>query len=191
MADDRAYRVHVQYLVEEQSFVASAPELSIEHQAPTRAEAIAGLETAIESAMEQAAVSGDHFPRPIDLVTEGGQVQLDLAAPVWRDLVVHAAAQEMEPAELALQLLTRGLAQMDGRRRRPPKKAEPKAEAATAEGETDEDAQPAEPKKDANRRRRRGRGGGGRREGYRPDMEDQANFLAYVRDQERGGRNRR
>lgn len=193
MADDRAYRVQVQYLADEEQYLALAPELAIEAKAANRAEALSALESEIEKAFEEAATAGDKIPGPIDVATEGGKLELDLAAPVWRDLVVHAAAQEMEPAELALQVLTRGLAHLDGRRRRPAKRDAAEAAPAAEEGEAAPEA-----KKDAGRRRNnqgggnRGRGGrGGRREGYRPDMDDQANFLAYVRDQERGGRGRR
>lgn len=188
MADERAYRILLQYVAEDDAFLAEAPELELRVEADSRAEALEKLEGEIDARVEKAAVEGSRLPAPADLSGAPDTLSLALAAPLWRDLLAHARAQKLEPSELAIQLLSRALGQLDGRpARRPSAAAEPEAPVSEdkASGE-------AESKKEGARRRGRGRGrNGGRREGYRPDMEDQANFLAYVRDQERGGRGRR
>ncbi|MEO1230765.1 MAG: hypothetical protein AAFZ18_17850 [Myxococcota bacterium] len=197
MSDDRAYRIVVQYLPEEERFQARSPELDVEAKAETRAEAIAAVETVIEETFERAAVEGTKLRRPADLATEVGELTLELAAPLWRDLQVHATAQGLAPEALALQLLTRSLGHLEGRggrrgARGGEAKAAPPKEGEVQGGEEQQQQQPSNrpEKKEGGGKRGRGRGRG-RREGYRPDMEDQANFLAYVRDQERGGRGRR
>lgn len=189
MADDRAYRIQVQYVSEEGYFLAQAPELGIEASAASRSEALKAIETAIDEAMEQAAVDGRKLPRPADLSGETGELTLELAGPVWRDLSYHAQAQKLEPAALALQLLTRALGHMEGRSNRRHRTAAPSTEAKAAEPSEETEGNAKNERKEGAKNNRRGRGR--RREGYRPDMEDQANFLAYVRDQERGGRGRR
>lgn len=191
MSDDRAYRIMVQYLPEEERFVARSPELDVEATAESRAEAITAVETALEEAFEKAAVDEVKLPRPADLATETGTLSLELAAPVWRDLQMHATAQGLEPDALALQLLASALGRLEGRGRRGARNKDAKAAPPKDAEAGEEQAQPSNrPEKKEGGKRGRGRGRG-RREGYRPDMDDQANFLAYVRDQERGGRGRR
>ena len=192
MAKDRAYRVVVSFHPEEERFGAAAPELELEASGESREAAVAALEAAIEAAFERAATDEKTLPDPVDVVTEPGRLELELAAPVWRDLRFFAEAQELAPEALALQLLTRALGQLDGRGGRRPRAAKAKAAEGPPEQVVAEGASEAQEGQENRRRGRgRGRGRGGRREGYRPDMEDQANFLAYVRDQERGGRGRR
>ena len=188
MGDDRAYRFQLQYVPEDEGyFVAQVPELDLSVRSETRAQALQLLEDEVEAAFERAAQDGEKLPDPADRVTEPGRIEVELAAPVYRDLLVHARAQDLEPADLALQLLTRSLGELEGRsRRRPRQRPEEKGEAPKP---AEEDNARREAKGSRRGRGRQGRGG--RREGYRPDMEDQANFLAYVRDQERGGRGRR
>lgn len=187
MADDRAYRILVQYISESEAYQARSPELGVEAQGPTRAEAMAAVESAIEEMFEKAAVDGQKLPRPADLAEESVELTLPLSAPVWRDLEVHARAQGLEPDALALQLLARSLGQLEGRPSRRPRKEAPAK--ASGEGASSEEDAP-KPEKKESKGRRRGRSGR-RGEGYRPEMENQADFLAYVRDQERGGRGRR
>lgn len=197
MADDRAYRVLIQYIPEDGSFVAQSPELDLKAVATTRAEAIESLEREIDEAIQKAANEGEKLRRPIDVATESGEVTLKLASPIWKDLLFHAESQKLEPAELAAQILGRGLSHLDGRRRKyrsndntsapAPESSENKEAEASSEAPQRSERKEGGPRHN-NRSRGRGRG---RREGYRPDMDDQANFLAYVRDQERGGRGRR
>ncbi|MBX2814316.1 MAG: hypothetical protein KTR25_21080 [Myxococcales bacterium] len=191
MADDRAYRVLIQYIPEASSFVAQSPELDLKAEASSRAEAIDSLEKEIEATIQKAANNEEKLRPPIDVASESGEVTLRLSAPLWRDLQVHAEAQKLNPEELAIQILSRGLGHMDGRRRRPARENQPTPptpETDTNERSPTESTPKQERKEGARQNNRRGRR---RREGYRPDIEDQANFLAYVRDQERGGRGRR
>ncbi len=183
MSDERAYRIHLAFRPESDGFIARVPELGVEAEAETRAEALERVERAIEAAFEQAAVREASLPKPADSEPQPGALKLDLAGPIHRDLLFHARAQGLEPEALAMQLLARGLGQMDGRRAPRPPAPEPKPK-------REEPAPAAEGANDGGRRNR-ARGRNPRREGYRPEMEDQANFLAYVRDQERGGRGRR
>ena len=188
MAEDRAYRIQLAYQPDEETFLASVPELDVSAAGATRAEAIEKVESELEATFEKAAVDGEELPSPADLNTEAGQVEVELAAPLWRDLQYHAQAQGLEVNELAAQLLGRALGHLNGRPRRRTKDgdAQPKEarESAPAEGNAKREGGGRRNNNNRNRNR-------GRREGYRPDMDDQDNFLAYVRDQEKGGRGRR
>jgi hypothetical protein len=188
MADDRVYRFHVHYVPETERFLALAPELGVEAEGETRAEALEKLEAEVDAEIERVAVEGGQLPKPADLAMEAGTLELELAAPLYRDLLTHATAQGLEPEALALQLLTRALGRLEGRggpRRARVRGAEAPAE-APERASAEEEAPPKEGGKEGGGRRKKNKRGR-RREGYRPDMEDQANFLAYIRDQERGG----
>ena len=189
MADDRAYRVLIQYMPEDTVFEAQSPELDVRVRGDTRAEAIEKLEAEIEAVVQKAANEGERLRPPLDVATEASEITLALAGPIWKDLQYHAQAQNLEPEALAIQILSRGLGHMDGRSRRRPRDRDTFAETG-ANSENDPQPENTKPDRKEPPKNRRGRGRG-RREGYRPDMEDQANFLAYVRDQERGGRGRR
>ncbi len=204
MADDRVYRILVSYQPEDSVFLARAPELDIAVEADTRGEAVQKAEEAIEALVEQTAVEGEPLPGPVDLAAEGGELNIKLSPLVYRDLLNAAKGSGMNADELAEQLLVRAIGELVGgakRPRKPKKVVEGEAKEGQEKAEGEEKAE-GDQKNTRNKGRGRGkgrrdtnennRGGRGRRrEGYRPDMDDQANFLAYVREQEKGGRGRR
>jgi len=170
MADDRAYRVLVSFDAESSVYRARVPELEVEVEADTRAEALQKAETAIDEKVDSVAQSGEELPPPADgIEVKGGPVTITLAPGVLKDLTYFAQRNELPVEELAAQIVARGIAQMlsprPEQRARPPRR---------------EDDQP----QDDQRGRGRGRN---QREGYRPDLDDKSNWLAYLRDQEKGG----
>jgi predicted RNase H-like HicB family nuclease len=176
MANDRSYRVVTSFDPESETYLARVVELEVEGRGETRAEAVERLEEALEGRIEAAATSGQTLPPPAGALGSAKLLELRLSPVVAEDL--HEVAHEvgMPSADLALQVLIRGLAQLRGAR-------SVASEAAT---------EPPSPQHGRGQRNRGGKDGGRRRrEGYRPDMDDQANFLAYVRDMEKGGRGRR
>jgi hypothetical protein len=154
------------------------PELEVEVEADTRAEALAKAETAIDEKVDSVAQSGEELPPPADgIEVKGGPVTITLAPAVLKDLTYFAQRNELPVEELAAQIVARGVAQMlsprPDQRARPPRR---------------EDEQPQDDhRRDRDDQRGRGRGGRDRREGYRPDLDDKSNWLAYLRDQEKGG----
>lgn len=187
MADDRAYRIQVLFDPQQGVQRARVPELDIEVEGDTRASAIEKAEQAIEARIEELATSEQGVPKPVDAdPLTSTEVTLSLAEPVYRDLAFAARTAGLSPDELASQLLIRALDRVEGRRAPKPKAAAPEEGA----DEQPRDDQEGQGKKGRGRGRGRGRGKG-RREGYNPEIENQANFLAYVRDMEKGGRGRR
>lgn len=203
MTDERAYRVHLRFEAGGEKFVARAPELDLSADGPTRAEAIAKLEQEIEARI-QAAAGGETLPPPVDVKPVKNTIEVKLSQSLARELEFQASQDGITPDALAAGLIARGLGALEGRgggqRRRGPMPSQ-RPEPASAEDR--EDAQPAEDprareqSRDRGERRddrndrgdRRGRGGGGdrRREGYRPELDDKANFLEYLRGLEKGG----
>ncbi|MGF1509066.1 MAG: hypothetical protein ACFB9M_06140 [Myxococcota bacterium] len=173
MSDDRSYRAVTTYDSEAEVFVARFPELELEGRGASRAEAAQQLEAALEARVEEAAVSGQSLPPAAHDIGEARTIELRLAPILSQDLHHLARAMGLEPRDLALQLVSRGIGQLLGAQ---PPPAEP-----------DRGREARSEDKGAQRNDRGSRGRGRRREGYRPDMEDQANFLAYVRDMEKGG----
>lgn len=204
MADDRAYRIAVRFEASPERYLAVVPELELEAEGATRAEALAAAEAAIEARFEAAAVDQEALPAPADLDRFEGETELSfkLAPALMRELNFYAKRNEQDPAALAEQLLVHAIGLLGaGRRpslpprRRPAPKPAEGAEDKQAEDkqpDTEEEAQPRQNQRGRGRgRNQQGRGRGRRREGYRPEIENQADFLAYVRDMERGGGRRR
>ena len=191
MADDRAYRIVVHFDSEHERFSARVPELDVEASGETRSEALEAAESAIEAKYEAAATDGDSdLPPPIDLQQVEGELTVQLSEPLARELKYHADRSKMTSEAMAEQLLARAIGLLNVGLRPPPR---PRPE-RSAEGESKNKKDDNQPNERGGRKGRgRGRGGqGGRRgEGYRPEIEDQANFLAYVRDMEKGGGRRR
>ena len=192
MADDRAYRILLQFDSEHERFNARVPELDIEATGENRAAALEAAESAIEAKYEAAATDRVELPRPVDVREVAEEISVQLAAPLARELQFHADRSKMSADALAEQLLVRAIGLLNVGLRPPPRpRAEKPAEGDKAESEGNEKNERQE-RGGRKGGRGRGRGGHGRRgEGYRPEIEDQANFLAYVRDMEKGGGRRR
>ena len=190
MADDRAYRIIVQFDAEHERFRALVPELDVDTNGETRSEAIEAAEAAIDAKFEQTATEGDaRLPAAVDLEAVDGELTVQLSEPLARELKYHADRSKMSVEALATQLLARSIGLLNVGLKPPPRPRNEKP-AEAAEGKEKEPQQ--ERQQRGRGRGGRGRGGGGRRgEGYRPEIEDQANFLAYVRDMEKGGGRRR
>ena len=189
MADDRAYRIVLQFDAEQERFRALVPELDVDEAGETRAEAIEAAETAIEAKYEAAATDADgNLPPPVDIQDVDGEITIQLSSALARELKYHAERSKMSSDALAEQLLVRAIGLLNVGLRPPPR---PKAERAADQEKKENDKQSERPSRGKGRGRGRGQGGGRRGEGYRPEIEDQANFLAYVRDMEKGGGRRR
>jgi predicted RNase H-like HicB family nuclease len=199
MSDDRAYRIIVAYDADKQNFAARIPELEVESRAATRAEAIAEAEIQIEQRIAGSLAENRPLPRPVDVAPAGGTLTVKIADALHRDLLHHARSNGMSAEEYAGQLIARAVGALDGGRWRDRDRDQPSHRPQQAP--RDPDAQPQQ-RDDRNRDDRGGRrddrggGGGGnnrggprgrQREGYRPELDDKANFLEYLRGLEKGG----
>ena len=182
MADERTYRLLVKVNPETEKFTAEVPEMGIEVIAETRVDAVDEAEKEIESKIAEAAGGGEPVPEPSDVSAEAQPITLSLVGPLHRDLLFHAKAAGMEPNELANQLLCHALGSLVGRR-------QPRPKAAEGEERRENRGDREEGNSHHGRGKRRGRY---RKEGYRPDLDDKANFLEYLRglDRSGGGRGR-
>ncbi|MFO0723709.1 MAG: hypothetical protein U1E65_08015 [Myxococcota bacterium] len=186
MTDERAYRVVVRF--DQDHFVARVPELGLSAEGPSRAEAIAKLETAVEARI-QAAADGEPLPPPIDTKEVSGTLELKLPQSIVRDLAFFAAQDGSSVEALAAALIARGLGAMDGgrgQRRGPPPREDRGPPPAAKDGEERQPVRNDHPgdrgnDRGGNRRDRR------QREGYRPELDDKANFLEYLRGLDKGG----
>ena len=190
MADDRAYRILVQFDGDNERFHARVPELDVDATGETRAKALEAAEAAIEAKYENAATDGGKaLPAPVDLQDVPGELTIQLSQALARELKYHADRSQMGAEALAEQLLVRSIGLLNVGLRPPPR---PRAEKPADSDKKDNDSHNERERGGGRKGRGRGRGQGGRRgEGYRPEIEDQANFLAYVRDMEKGGGRRR
>jgi predicted RNase H-like HicB family nuclease len=191
MSDDRAYRIALSFHQERGRFIARVPELGLEAEGETRAQAIADAEAAIERRVEAAAVEGAELPRPVDHEPAAGELHLTLAPQVHRDLIFAARNGRMSPEQLAAQLLALALGASEGRsaapaRARAPRDGDEQPREREARDHDDARGNRASPAPAGNRRDGGRDGGRRRQEGYRPDLDDKANFLAYVRELEKG-----
>ena len=169
MADDRAYRVQIRYDAEAETFTASVPELDLLATADSRADAFEGIEAELDARLH-AAADGEPLPSPADARPVDGELTVELSPSLHRSLLYFAERAGDTPENLARELISRGVGLLEGR-------ALPRASAPTDESTRDDSRGDKKPP-----RRRRGR-----REGYHGDMDDQANFMEYVRNLERGG----
>lgn len=168
MADDRAYRIQISFNPENETFLAKAPELDLETTGETRSDAISQLEEEIEARLI-AAAEGDALPEPIDEEELETTFEVELAPVLVRDLNYYAHRTGISINDLVSQFITHGIGKLEGR-----------IEAEKKATETSEPQEERQPRRRAGGRRR------GRRDGPRRDIDDQANFLEYVRDLERG-----
>lgn len=217
MSDDRAYRIVVAYDSEKQSFVARIPELDVETRAATRTEALAEAEIQIEQKIAGSLAENQPLPRPIDTSAAGGTLTVKIADALHRDLLHHARSNEMSAEEYAGQLIARAIGALDAGRWRDRGDRWDRSSQRPAPAQRDPDAQPQARNDDnrgndnrgpdrgrgddrggrggdrgrgddrGGRGGDRGRGGRGQREGYRPELDDKANFLEYLRGLEKGG----
>jgi predicted RNase H-like HicB family nuclease len=186
MTADRAYRVLIAFDSEKNDFIARVPELDLEAHAATRAEAVTEIEGALEQRIAGAAEDKQSLPEPADAAAGPAALTLNLSPPLHKDLLFHARASRMRTEELAVQLLAKAIGGLDGGRPRRRPEPEPRREDA-GEGE-DANRMSRPPRDDRDRDDRDDRGRGRRkREGYRPELEDKANFLEYLRGLEKGG----
>ncbi|MBI4818466.1 MAG: hypothetical protein HY791_19525 [Deltaproteobacteria bacterium] len=197
MSDDRAYRVELRFVQEgDGAFIATAKELDLSARGASRADAISALEATIETRL-QAAAAGEPLPRPIDVAEVDGKITIQLATALARELAYVAKSSGSTPEAIAAQLVARGLGAVDARPRREPRRDAP--EAAPADAERAPEAGPRDNQRGRNDRGDRGgadRGAAGgdrgrgrdrRREGYRPELDDKANFMEYLRGLDKGG----
>lgn len=190
MSDERAYRVELRFTSEGNVFVASAKELGLTASGASRADAVAALEAEIDARI-QAAADGDALPRPADLAEVDGKLTIQLAAPIARELLYAARAIGTSPEVLAAQLVARGIG---GPTESRPRRDRDRREDAPAEA-TESDERPrgadrgGQGQDRGSRDRNRGNAGGRdrRREGYRPELDDKANFMEYLRGLDKGG----
>lgn len=191
MADERAYRVVVTYDRDGgRGHIARIPELGVEAHAETRIKAIEQVEQALEDHMASTAAAGEVLPPAIDDLPPGGEVRIQLADAVHRDLLHHARASNMSLEAYTGQLIARALGSMRGDRRPAPRSdRETQTSAPTGEGDMRGNERATERPREDREGAGRGRGGGRRRdrEGYRPELDDKANFLEYLRGLEKGG----
>ena len=192
MADDRAYRISVAFNPERERFSARVPELGIDVEGESRQAAVEAAERGIEAKFEATAVEGAELPPPADADPVPAELTLILAPQVYRELAHQARLGRTTVEQLAAQLVALGASGAAPARAPRPTETQRPQRAAQGDGE-----QP--PRRDAGDRgggndrggNRAGRSGGAnqnrRREGYRPELEDKANFLAYVREMEKGG----
>jgi len=187
-SDDRAYRIVVRFEKDKERFVASVPELEVTGSGVTRAEAIAQAEEALDSRL-QAVASGEPVPPPSDVLAPPEALSIKLSASAYRDLAYAASLDRISVEALATELIARGIGYREragAAPRRPIQARAPFDSAADPDAQPTQDpAQRPQPQRDD-----RGPPRGRQREGYRPDLDNQANFMDYVRNNEQGGGNR-
>lgn len=193
MADDRAYRITVAYDADKTQFVARVPELEVESRAATRAEALSEAEIAIEQKIAGALAEKHPLAPPVDTMPIGATLSVKIADALHRDLLHHARSNGMNAEEYAGQLIARAVGALEGGRWRDRNDRDRDRDRGSqrpgpSNAPADPDAQPRDDR-DRDRDQNRGRSGGrGRpREGYRPELDDKANFLEYLRGLEKGG----
>jgi predicted RNase H-like HicB family nuclease len=206
MADDRSYRILVAYDSDKQSFVARIPELDVSASAATRAEAVTEAEHALEQRFAASLAENLPMPPPIDTSPVLGALTIKIADALHRDLLYHARGSGMSAEEYAGQLVARAIGALEGMRRGDRRRfdsnprPQPQAQQQERTPEDEERGPPRHEERDDRGRDDRGRddrggrgdrGRGGNRgrprEGYRPELDDKANFLEYLRGLEKGG----
>jgi predicted HicB family RNase H-like nuclease len=170
----------MRYDNDRQLFVAQVPELdNCKGEGPSRTEALAKAEEAVEKAFREAAEHGKPMPQPVDAAEFSGELNVKVSASLHRDLEFLAKKDGVELNQLVSEMLASGLAHRSGGQR--------SRERSSHEGGPD--AQPREHGHDRGRGRGRGHRGGPRGgQGYFNVMDDRASFIEYVRNLEPGNR---
>ena len=155
----RNYRFVISYSPEREVYLARAPEL---HQcmaeAPTRAEAVAALEQEVEAQLENIEAQEMAAPAPVTEQGLDGELSIKISPQLHQDLAFLAKNENVELEILLTELLTRAVSHRwaGGNRNR---------------GRSNQ----------GNRRSREGQG-----QRYHNIMENRADFIEYVRQQESG-----
>ncbi|MCC7384715.1 MAG: hypothetical protein IT384_22895 [Deltaproteobacteria bacterium] len=186
MTDERAYRIHIHFEPDQGHFAASVPELGLSSTAKTRSELITAVEDAIEARIQEAA-SGKTLPAPIDTQSLPSTIAVPLSGGLARELFYQAKRDNLTPESLAAELIARGVGQSEARG--PRRRRDEAAPGAPGESASSGDEQPADlshERRDPGGDRGPPRRGRRDREGYRPELEDKANFLEYLRGLEKG-----
>jgi len=158
------YRVSVVYDPDKSMFIARIPELGdIKAMGPTRAEALAGAEEAMEEAFRKAAENKSEMPKPLDGTEFSGEIAVHVSPSLHREIVFLAAQEGVELDTLIAELLSAG-----------------RSLRTSAKIRGGGDNRGRDNRTGNNRRRGRGRK-------YFDIMDNGANFLEYVRSLEGGG----
>lgn len=157
------YRIIVRFDAESEQFCAGAPELDLQATAPSREEALAMLDAAIQEVLAE----HEGAPEPRDAEKAENRVELELSATLSRELTFFARSEGVSVATLAQELLAEALVRRTGGSRGGYQGGQGKRR----------DGRGAGPRPD---------GRGVSRERYHDIMENKASFLEYVRGLENG-----
>ena len=189
MADDRGFRVQIKFDGETQKFRAVVAELGLSVTGSSRGDALDAVEAAIEDHVAALAAEGASLPEPSDLLSRGAapKLEIQLASPLFRDLAYQASLDGISPEELAKALLAHAIGSLEGRTGAG-RKPRPEDHRGGDRGPRNNTRDERGNQRDDRGNQRDDRGGQRRgREQYRPELDDKANFLEYLRNLEKGG----
>lgn len=155
--DSHKYRMIIRYDSETEQFCAGVPELDVMVQAPSRDEAIALLDQAVEDFLEK----NEDVPEPKDTQKITGKLEVELSMTLRRELEFMARQESMSVSSLAHELLTEAVSRRIG----------------IARVQSTRVRRESRPRENRN---------GVSRERYHDIMENKASFLEYVRQLESG-----
>ena len=160
------YRFVISYSPEREVYVARAPELDqCEAEAPTRAEALTKLEEEMKSQLKEIQAQEMDPPLPVTDQELDGELSLKISPALHQELVFLARQEKVELPVLLTELLSRAVGhRWSGGRGRGHKRDQ------------------SNRRDQGNRRNREGQG-----QRYHNIMENRADFIEYVRQQESGG----
>lgn len=102
------YRYSVEWSPDDQEFVATVAEFpSLSWLADTQLDALRGLESLIESVIDDMRESGEHVPEPLADRTYSGRVNLRVSAATHRKLAAEAMRHGKSLNSYATELLER------------------------------------------------------------------------------------
>jgi hypothetical protein len=116
------------------------------------------------------------------------KLEIQLASPLYRDLSYQASLDGISAEELAKALLAHAIGSLEGRTGGA-RKSRPEETRGGPRRDRPEARDERGNQRDDRGNQRDDRGGGARRgrEQYRPELDDKANFLEYLRNLEKGG----
>lgn len=157
--DSHKYRMIIRYDSETEQFCAGVPELDVMVQAPSRDEAIALLDQAVEEFLEK----NEDVPEPKDTQKITGKLEVELSMTLRRELEFMARQEGMSVSLLAYELLAEAVSRRIGI-----------ARVQSTRGGARRESRPRENRNGVSRER------------YHDIMENKASFLEYVRQLESG-----